>query len=282
MNKRAARETSIRLFDKRNNFARPMRPAKSPKGGRGGAGFWFEPRAQPKEWNVECNLVVKEKRTLPFREGVYRGEGGGGFEVKNTISVAGAGINIAQRVMDCGDAGHILLSRHVAEDLAQYRRWKPHLHDLGDCEVKHGVRVFLVNLYTEELGNPAMPEKFKKFTEQTQAAAVPATVAGAKAKRIPWGAIAAGLLLIAALLAGVLIFSHRSVPQQTNAPATSAPSAPSNLRHPREEHRRASIRQLERRQAERLFHRRRAGRNPDRPGEDRGPESDQPHFGHAV
>src|SRR2546422_9777130 len=92
----------------------------------------------------------------------------------------------------------------VADDLAQYRRWQPHLYDLGECEVKHGVRVFLVNLYTDELGNSAMPAKFKKFTEQTQPATIPATVADAKAKRIPWGAIAAVSLVIAALLAGFL------------------------------------------------------------------------------
>src|SRR4029078_7940841 len=76
-------------------------------------------------------------------------------------NIAGAGINIAQRVMDCGDAGHILLSRHVAEDLEQYPRWQPYLHELGECEVKHGVRVHAVNLYTDEIGNPAVPEKFK-------------------------------------------------------------------------------------------------------------------------
>src|SRR5213078_745418 len=76
-------------------------------------------------------------------------------------NVAGAGINIAQRVMDCGDAGHILLSKHVAEDLEEYPHWQPHLHELGECEVKHGVHVSVVNLYTAELGNPAVPEKLK-------------------------------------------------------------------------------------------------------------------------
>src|SRR5204862_3789493 len=72
-----------------------------------------------------------------------------------------AGINTAQRVMDCGDAGHILRSKHVAEDLEEYPHWQPHLHELGECEVKHGVRLSLVNLYTAELGNPAVPEKLK-------------------------------------------------------------------------------------------------------------------------
>src|SRR5437879_10736941 len=76
-------------------------------------------------------------------------------------NIAGAGINVAQRVMNCGDAGHILLSKHIAEDLEQYRQWQPHLHDLGEYEVKHGARVSVVNLYTEELGNPRVPEKLR-------------------------------------------------------------------------------------------------------------------------
>jgi hypothetical protein len=82
-------------------------------------------------------------------------------DVTGRANVAGAGINMAQRVMDCGDAGHILLSKHVAEDLEQYGHWNPHLHDLGQCEVKHGVRVHVVNLYTPDLGNPAVPEKLR-------------------------------------------------------------------------------------------------------------------------
>src|SRR4029453_8938062 len=74
---------------------------------------------------------------------------------------------------DCGDAGHILLSKHVAEDLEEYPNWQPLLHDLGECEVKHGVKVIAVNLYTEELGNPAVPERFRQAKEKEQTA--PAT-----------------------------------------------------------------------------------------------------------
>src|ERR1700751_1215818 len=76
-------------------------------------------------------------------------------------NIAGAGINIAQRVMDCGDAGHILVSRHVAEDLEHYPRWHPFLHELGETEVKHGHKVSVVNLHNQDFGNPALPEKFK-------------------------------------------------------------------------------------------------------------------------
>lgn len=173
----------------------------------------------PVECALEISKALQSHPEIKLRMGIHSGAVNSIADINDRSNVAGAGINIAQRVMDCGDAGHILLSKHVAENLAQYRRWQPHLHDLGDCEVKHGVLVFLVNLYTEELGNSAMPEKFKKFTEQTQ------PVAAAKAKRIPWGAIAAGLVVIAALVTGVLIFSHRSVPQ-TNAPVGPAPLAP--------------------------------------------------------
>jgi TolB-like protein len=81
-------------------------------------------------------------------------------DVDDRPDVAGAGINMAQRVMDCGDAGHILLSKHVADDLEGYPRWRPYLRELGECEVKHGVRLFVVNLYTDELGNPQRPNRF--------------------------------------------------------------------------------------------------------------------------
>jgi hypothetical protein len=92
-------------------------------------------------------------------------------DVNDRANVTGAGINMAQRVMNCGDAGHILLSRRAAEDLEQYRQWQPCLHDLGECEVKHGVRAHIFNLCTEELGNPNMPTKFKREITSTRASA---------------------------------------------------------------------------------------------------------------
>jgi class 3 adenylate cyclase len=84
--------------------------------------------------------------------GIHSGPVSGVIDATGKANVAGAGINMAPRVMDCGDAGHILLSKHVAEDLEEYPHWEPHLHDLGECEVKHGVRVSVVNVYTVELG----------------------------------------------------------------------------------------------------------------------------------
>ena len=82
-------------------------------------------------------------------------------DLNEQANIAGAGINMAQRVMDCGDAGHILLSKRVADDLEEYPRWRPYLRELGECEVKHGVRIHAFNLHTDELGNPEAPKKFK-------------------------------------------------------------------------------------------------------------------------
>src|SRR5207247_8371124 len=99
-------------------------------------------------------------------------------DVNDKTNIAGSGMNVAQRVLDCGDAGHILLSAHVAEDLAQYRHWQPYLHDLGECEVKHGLRLHLFNLYKDNLGNPHLPDKLKRRRrwKQESAAARPVSL----------------------------------------------------------------------------------------------------------
>ena len=80
-------------------------------------------------------------------------------DLNEQVNIAGAGVNIAQRVMDCGDAGHILLSKRVADDLSPYPKWNSFLHDLGECEVKHGEKISLVNFYTDDVGNPQPPLK---------------------------------------------------------------------------------------------------------------------------
>src|SRR5262249_15728346 len=120
-------------------------------------------------------------------------------------NIAGAGINIAQRIMDCGDAGHILLSRHVAEDLEQYPRWRPCLHDLGECETKHGEVISVVNLYDDEGGNPQLPEKLKQAQRERAAASRAAPTSRGKHLLT-----AAGVLLIAAIGIGVWIYSQRT------------------------------------------------------------------------
>src|ERR1043166_914280 len=120
--------------------------------------FYDSPET-PAECALEISRALKKHPELQLRMGVHSGPVSGIIDATGKANAAGAGINIAQRVMDCGDAGHILLSKHVAEDLKEYPHWQPHLHELGECEVKHGVRVSVVNLYTGELGNPAVPEK---------------------------------------------------------------------------------------------------------------------------
>src|SRR6202030_1804263 len=115
---------------------------------------------------VECALEISQKLraqpSLPVRMGIHSGPVHHVADVNNRENIAGAGINIAQRVMDCGDAGHILVSKRVADDLAQYRRWQPYLHDLGDFEVKHGGMISIVNLFADVVGNPEPPEKLRK------------------------------------------------------------------------------------------------------------------------
>jgi TolB-like protein/Flp pilus assembly protein TadD len=114
----------------------------------------------PLECAVQVSEALKSHPDLRVRMGIHSGPVHEVADVNERTNIAGAGINMAQRVMDCGDAGHILLSRHVAEDLEQYRHWQPHLHDLGECEVKHGLKLSVVNFYTDEAGNPTPPVKF--------------------------------------------------------------------------------------------------------------------------
>src|SRR3982751_2972314 len=111
----------------------------------------------------------KGKPQLSVRMGIHSGPVNEVTDLNEQVNIAGAGINIAQRVMDCGDAGHILLSKHVAEDLEHFARWRPQLHDLGEAEVKHGARVALVNFHTDELGNPKLPEKLTRISKRENA-----------------------------------------------------------------------------------------------------------------
>src|SRR5438034_2116869 len=116
----------------------------------------------PAQCALEISQALKSHPNIPLRMGIHSGSVNEIADVNQRANIAGAGINVAQRVMDCGDAGHILISKHAAEDLEQYDQWQPYLHDLGQCEVKHGDRLHVVNLYTNELGNPAVPEKFAR------------------------------------------------------------------------------------------------------------------------
>ena len=136
---------------------------------------------EPARCALEIAEVLRKHPEIPVRMGIHSGPVSEVTDVSGRSNIAGAGINMAQRVMDCGDAGHILLSQHVADDLVQYRQWAPRLRDLGECEVKHGVRLHLVNLYAEPLGNPEVPEKFRQIVAS---APMPSPVV--KPKRMPW------------------------------------------------------------------------------------------------
>ena len=135
--------------------------------GDGGALVFRTSLEAPVLCALEIGKELKKHPDLRVRMGINSGPVNEITDLNEQANIAGAGINIAQRVMDCGDAGHILLSRHVAEDLQQYRQGKPLLHDLGECEVKHGVRVSVANLYTDEVGNGELPEKFQQKKEPT-------------------------------------------------------------------------------------------------------------------
>jgi TolB-like protein/class 3 adenylate cyclase/Tfp pilus assembly protein PilF len=147
---------------------------------------------------VQCALQISEASQnypqLRLRMGINTGPVSGVADVNDRSNVAGAGINIAQRVMDIGDAGHILLSKRAAEDLIQYRQWQSHLHDLGEFEVKHGAKISVVNLYTDKAGNPQLPEKLKRLSRKQ-----------ATARRLKRMSIAALLLFAVALPLGALI-----------------------------------------------------------------------------
>ncbi len=169
---------------------------------------------EPARCALEIAEALRKHPELPVRMGIHSGPVSEVTDVSGRTNIAGAGINMAQRVMDCGDAGHILLSQHVADDLMHSRQWAPRLHDLGDCEVKHGVRLHVVNLYAEPMGNAALPQKFQPTT--------PKPVAEKPARRSSVGWIAA-LALVAILAAGAAWYftSHR-----TATPIAATPEAP--------------------------------------------------------
>ncbi len=174
--------------------------------------FLTHPEA-PLECAMEISAAIKSRPQIRLRMGIHSGPVSQTVDVNDQSNLAGAGLDIAQRVVDCGDAGHILLSKHVADDLVSYQRWNRHLHDLGECEVKHGRALALVNFYTEELGNPARP---KRLTNRR-------TSAGMGAGRF-WNYRNALLLSlgILALLGALFLFSTRS----TRRARTVLPVAP--------------------------------------------------------
>jgi TolB-like protein/integral membrane sensor domain MASE1/class 3 adenylate cyclase/Tfp pilus assembly protein PilF len=130
--------------------------------GDGMALLFFRSPEEPVRCAFEISRALQDHPRIRLRMGVHSGPVNRITDVNDETNFVGSGINVAQRVLDCGDAGHILLSAHVAEDLAQYRQWQPCLHDLGECEVKYGLHLHLFNLCKENLGNPQVPEKLRR------------------------------------------------------------------------------------------------------------------------
>src|SRR4051795_1685756 len=149
---------AVRSSDEFNKAAAAGRLKKIPTGD-GMALIFHDSPEQPVECAVEISRVLKHHPDLPVRMGVHSGPVSAVTDVNGRVNAAGVGINVAQRLMDCGDAGHILLSKRVAEDLQQNGRWRPHLHDLGEVKVKHGDRIHVFNFYTDDAGNSDRPQK---------------------------------------------------------------------------------------------------------------------------
>src|SRR5437764_3854022 len=143
---------------------------------------------------MEISKELKNHPELHVRMGIHSGPVNEITDLNAQANIAGAGINIAQRVMDCGDAGHILLSRHVAEDLEQYARWQPYLHELGECEVKHRMRIGVANLCGDGVGNAAAPKKFEAIKKHRS--------------HVRWAAAAVAVLLLGASVAATFFFSR--------------------------------------------------------------------------
>src|SRR6058998_1999115 len=159
--------------------------------GDGMALVFYTSQEAPAQCAVEVSRLLKKHPQLQLRMGVHSGPVSGVIDVNGHANLAGAGLNMAQRVMACGDGGHILVSKHVAEDLEEYEHWRPLLHNLGECEVKHGVRITIVNLYMDHVGNPQLPKKFQALKKHSV--------------RMRLAAMTAALLALAVIIAGIAV-----------------------------------------------------------------------------
>lgn len=187
----------VRLSERFRKAHAAKRILKVPSGD-GMALVFYKSPDEPAQCAVEINRALKQHPRLRIRMGIHSGPVSAVVDVDERTNVAGPGINRAQRVMDCGDAGHILLTRHVAEDLAEFERWRPFLHDIGTFEVKHGVQVSVTNLYSDQVGNPQLPSKLE--------------AARKRRVRVRWVEIAVSLLVLAAIVGGAFFFFRRPKP----------------------------------------------------------------------
>jgi len=159
--------------------------------------FYTTPEA-PVRCAMELSRALKDHPRLRVRMGIHSGPVSGVVDVTGQANLTGAGLNLAHRAMECGDAGHILLSKHVAEDLEEYEEWRPRLHDLGTCEVKHGVRIGIANLHDSEVGNPQLPKKLQAVKKHRT--------------RVRWAEMAVALFMLAAIT-GAFVFLLRRPPR---------------------------------------------------------------------
>src|SRR5947207_11516779 len=188
--------------------------------GDGMALLFFESLEQPAHCALEIAQALQTQPESQVRMGIHSGPINQVPDVNDRVNIAGAGINVAQRVLDCGDVGHILLSKHVADDLGEYRHWQPFLKDLGECEVKHGLRLHIVNLYKDGVGNPAVPEKLCRHRRWRRRSG---EIHAVRPPRFPTIAIAGGvLLLLAALAFCIWLLWHRALLLQPAAAISAA------------------------------------------------------------
>src|SRR2546429_2956188 len=183
----------VRLCEQFRKAEAASRLLKIPTGD-GMALIFYKSPEEPAQCAVEISRALKDNARLQVRMGIHSGPVSGVVDVNERTNVAGGGINTAQRVMDCGDSGHILLSRHVAEDLAEYERWRPFLHDIGTFELKHGVPVSVSNLYSDEVGNAKLPTKLQAVRKRRA--------------HVRWAEIGAALVVLGAIIAGVFFFAR--------------------------------------------------------------------------
>ena len=168
--------------------------------------FYTSPEA-PVRCAVEISRALKEHPGLQLRMGIHSGPVSGVIDVTGRTNLAGSGLNLARRVMDCGDGGHILLSKHVGEDLSEFKEWRPLLHDLGSCEVKHGMQIAIVNLWSDDVGNPQLPQKFQALRKHRA--------------RVRWAGVAAALLLLVGIVAAFVLVSKKSARSTSIVPEKS-------------------------------------------------------------
>src|SRR5437899_2051744 len=195
---------AVRASDEFRKADAADRVIKIPTGDGMALVFYTSPEA-PVQCAIEISRVAHLR--LPLRMGVHSGPVSGVVDVNERANLAGAGLNTAQRVMGCGDAGHILVSKRVAEDLAEYEEWRPFLHDLGTCEVKHGVKLPVVNLYSDEVGRRELPTKLQTQRRHTA--------------RMRWLLGVVALLGVAAVLVGIIMFSRNRLSSIQAAPEKS-------------------------------------------------------------